>query len=139
MYWRWHDQWEPLFSQLRRLERELSDWRTEADLSGPALNFWANGDDLVLTTELPGFAPEDVEVSLEGQSLTLKGVRKNEVAPDGQCLRRERRDDDRFARVIELPYAVDPDQVEARLDKGVLAVALKRSASDRPRQIAVKK
>lgn len=142
MYWRWQDQWEPLFSQLRRLQREMSDLRDGGNLSaasGPALNLWANGENLVVTAELPGFGPEEVEVSLEGQFLTLKGSRKSPAAPAGRCLRRERRDGETFARTIELPYAVDPNQVEARLDQGVLAVALKRSAGDRPRRIEVKK
>ena len=108
-------------------------WTTAGATSG--VNVYADDETAVVTTELPGVLPADVQVQLHDDVLTLAAERKPEPA-DGEALVAERANL-RFSRSVSLPFAVDPDHVEARLNAGVLAVTLKRAAADRPRRIQV--
>jgi HSP20 family protein len=101
----------------------------------PGVNVYANDDAAVVTTELPGVAAGDVQVQLHDDVLTLSAERPV-GATEGTLLADERAAI-HFKRSISLPFAVDPDHVEARLSDGVLAVSLKRAATDRPRRIHV--
>lgn len=101
----------------------------------PAVNLWANEDAAVVTAELPGFDPSEVEVALENNQLVLKGARKQE---GGDQYRRQERWSGQFERAFKLPFAVEADKVEASFDNGVLEVKLPRREADKPRKIAVK-
>lgn len=129
--------WDPfreLETMLAGVDRLLDrTWSTAG--ATPGANVYADDETAVVTTELPGVLPADVQVQLHDDVLTLAAERKAEAA-DGEMLLAER-PALRFSRSISLPFAVDPDQVEARLADGVLTVALKRAAADRPRKITV--
>jgi HSP20 family protein len=101
----------------------------------PGVNVYADDETAVVTTELPGVLPADVQVQLHDDVLMLGAERKPEDAA-GEPLVSERASL-HFSRSVSLPFAVDPDQVEARLNEGVLTIALKRAAADRPHRITV--
>lgn len=100
------------------------------------VNVWADDEALAITAELPGVKPEQVELSIHDDTVTISANRSTEEARDG-WLRRER-GDWTLHRTVQLPYRVDEASAEARLKDGVLTVALKRQAADKPRSIAVK-
>jgi HSP20 family protein len=105
----------------------------------PAINVWTNdAEGAVLTTELPGIAPEDIDISVTGDTLTLTGCCKPAEAPESAQYHRRERPRGDFNRTVQLPYAVDPDKVEARVERGVLTIVLPRAEAEKPRQIAVK-
>ena len=108
-------------------------WTTAGATSG--VNVYADDETAVVTTELPGVLPADVQVQLHDDVLTLGAERKPDAAA-GEPLVAERASL-RYSRSISLPFAVEPDHVEARLNDGVLTIALKRAAADRPRRITV--
>jgi HSP20 family protein len=135
--------WRELEQMRRDMDRLFSEpfSRARRTRAGgfPAINVWTNdAEGAVLTTELPGIAPEDVDISVTGDTLTLSGCCKPAEAPEpAQYHRRERSRGD-FSRTVQLPYTINPDKVEARVERGVLTIVLPRAEAEKPRQITVK-
>ncbi|TVQ32740.1 MAG: Hsp20/alpha crystallin family protein [Phycisphaeraceae bacterium] len=103
----------------------------------PALNAWETPESLMIEAELPGFRMEDLDISLLGDELTIRGVR-TETQTEGLNFRRRERISGEFARTVTLPVEVDPDRVSASLRDGVLTIELPKAASARPRKIQVR-
>jgi len=128
------------FAAMRRLHEELNRTFTPADgaFAGgfPALNMWQGPESAALTAELPGVDPADIDISVKNDLVTINGERKSAADEDAVWHRRERAHG-RFSRVIQLPYRVDPDHVEARMSDGVLQIELRRPEADRPRRVQI--
>jgi HSP20 family protein len=142
---RWQS-FSPVWNQLHQFQDEMNRlfdrWNHGSPYSGPAafppLNVWEEGDQVCVTAELPGLNLNDLEIYVTGgNQLTLKGERKP-CAPEKGVWHRQERAFGAFNRSLTLPYAVDPDKVEARLENGVLQVRLTKHESARPRKIPVK-
>lgn len=103
----------------------------------PPVNVWEGEDKLYLEAELPGSKKEDLDISLLGQQLVLKGQRKGSAEDEGRYHRRERLAGT-FHRVIRLPYPVEGQEVEAALKDGILTLTLSKATAARPRKIDVK-
>lgn len=103
----------------------------------PAVNLYETDEAYVLTAELPGLAPEDLDISLEGSTVTLSGERK--AAPEeGASVHRRERPTGAFRRAFDLPVPIVGDRVEAVHRNGVLTLKLPKAPEHRPRQISVK-
>ena len=103
----------------------------------PAMEVHEAQDALEVRAEVPGLSPEDLEISVQGNVLTLSGQKKQEHNEgDGGCIRSERRYG-RFRRSITLPADVDAEKIEARQSNGVLTIRLPRSERAMPRRIEV--
>jgi HSP20 family protein len=134
--------WDP-WGEMRRLQGEMSSalnglWSPLARRVFPAVNVWAGRDDAVVTAEVPGIRPAELDVQVVGDTLTVTGEREAERLPEGQDYLRQERPAGHFSRTIQLPYRVDPDKVEATYAKGVLRITLPRLEADKPKQINVK-
>jgi HSP20 family protein len=103
----------------------------------PAINIWTGEDDAVVTAELPGVDPGDLDISVTGNVLTLRGIRKGPELGEDDTVHRRERGEGEFARTLELPFDVEADKVDARLERGVLHITLPRAEAARPRRIAV--
>jgi HSP20 family protein len=103
----------------------------------PALNVWEDEDKFIAEAELPGLRNEDIEISVMGGTLTLKGERKA-AAPAGGVWHRRERVFGPFVRVVELGRPVDPEGVVASFQHGVLTVTLPKAAAAKPRRIEVR-
>jgi HSP20 family protein len=127
------------------LRREMEDLFERFGTLSPALaqavfppvNLYETDDAYVLTAELPGVAPEQLEVSLEGSTITLRGERKP-VIEEGASVHRAERPGGTFRRAIDLPVPIDGEKVEAVHRNGVLTLRLPKAPEHRPRQISVK-
>lgn len=104
----------------------------------PAINVWTNEESAVVTAELPGVKPDDIDISVEGDTLTLTGSRQPDELKEGETYHRRERRYGRFTRTFQLPFQVEVDQVEAIFDKGVLHISLPRAEVDKPKKIAIK-
>ena len=104
----------------------------------PLVNIWANGDGAILTTEIPGVAPESVEISVTGKTVTLRGSREPEARKAENTYHRQERWSGRFSKTIELPFNVEADRVQATFRRGILKVTLPKAAADKPKTIKVK-
>ena len=142
--------WQPLspvFQQLQQFQGDVNrlfqNWLgNDSPLSAPAgyppVNVWEEGDHVHVEAELPGLEQGSLEVLVaEGNQLTLKGERKKPI-PEKGVWHRQERGSGVFNRTVALPYLVDANQVDARLENGVLHVKLAKHESARPRKIAVK-
>jgi HSP20 family protein len=112
---------------------------TAARLAGrafPALNVWETGDELFVEAELPGVKSENVEISVVGSELTIKGERP-EAEQEGAGFHRRERGVGPFTRVLRLPVDVNADRVQASLKDGVLLITLPKSEAAKPRKIQV--
>lgn len=128
------------FEQVRRdMDRMFSRSRRMRASGFPAINVWTNdAEGAILTTELPGIDTEDVDITVTGDTLTINGCCQPDEAPESAQYHRRERSRGDFSRTVQLPYTVDPDKVEAVVEKGVLTITLPRAEAEKPRQIAVK-
>lgn len=104
---------------------------------GPDIDFSDQGDTLTLTAELPGLSEKDVEVSVNANTLTLRGERKVE-SPKGYSVHRNERQSYRFERSYTLPSKIDVEHVRAVMKNGVLTLTLPKAPEAQPKHIAVK-
>lgn len=102
----------------------------------PALNVWEQGDDFYAEAELPGLKSEDLDITVVGNELTLKGQRKEEPEQGNVSHRRER-GVGTFTRVVRLPVDIDASKVQATLHDGVLTLKLPKAESAKARKIQV--
>lgn len=100
----------------------------------PPLNISENDDHIRIRAEIPGTAMQDVELTLTGRSLVIKGERK---APEGKYFRQER-PAGVFQRVITLNVPVERDGVRATLADGVLDIVLPKSEAVKPKKIDIR-
>lgn len=135
----------PMWSR-RRLWRDMRDLQNDMDfllggtlgpmrVSFPPINAWQNDDGIVLTAELPGIDSEDLNISVEGETLTLSGNRQVDEMPEDVEFHRRERSHGEFSRTIQLPFKVDVDSVSAEFTNGVLRVELPRLPEEKPRKI----
>lgn len=103
----------------------------------PAINLFDAGDRYVLTAEVPGMAPDAIEIALTGEVLELRGERVVEHRADEESYRRRERPLGRWARSVTLPGRVDGNRVTAQCERGTLTIILPRADEALPRQIAV--
>ena len=134
--------WSP-FRQMSALSDELNrlfELPVNGESSGwlPALDLYEDGEQLVLKAELPGMKKEDIDISLQGDVLTLSGERKEEEGYDKAETHRSERFLGRFQRTLTLPYAVNSAKVQASYKNGILTVTLPKAEEAKSKQIAVK-
>ena len=98
-----------------------------------------DADHFYVEAELPGFKKEDVEITLENQTLTIAAQRRDESRQEGkkgELLLHERRYS-RFLRSFTLPPTVNEQSVNAKLQDGVLTITLNKREETKPRKIQV--
>ena len=103
----------------------------------PHLNLAEDDDNLYLTAELPGVSPDDIELNIQGDSLTLRGERKIKEADSGMNYHRRERDSGYFRRVVNLPVRINAEKAEASAKNGILKVVLPKADEAKARMISV--
>lgn len=104
---------------------------------GPAINVWEADETFFAEAELPGMSLNDLELTVAGDELTLKGTRKEPQIGEATYHRRERGFGE-FMRTLRLPAEVEADKVEANLRDGILTIRLPKAPAARARKIEVK-
>ncbi|HID62009.1 MAG TPA: Hsp20/alpha crystallin family protein [Anaerolineae bacterium] len=103
-----------------------------------AVDMYETDDDIVVKASLPGVKPEEVNISVTGNTLTIKGETKaEEEVKEGNYIRRERRYG-AFSRTLTLPTQVEVDKAEAVFAQGVLTLTLPKAEEVKPKSIKVK-
>jgi len=103
----------------------------------PAVDILEKDGNLVLRAELPGMTEKEIELKLEGNTLTLKGERKMEAEDKKNSYHRVESFYGSFLRTFRLPDTVDMDKISADYKNGVLTVTLPQKPEVRPREIPV--
>ena len=115
------------------------NWRTVANggAINPPIDVRETADEIVITAALPGVRPDDVEVTMTGQNLVMRGeFRPDDEIEHEQYLYRERRFGS-FNRSIQLPVRVQGDRAEASFANGVLTLRVPKAEEVKPRQIRI--
>lgn len=128
------DNLDSLFSSSRINDgdetRTFSDWLPPVDIREEDQRF-------VIAADIPGVNPDDIEVTLENNVLTLRGERDELSDNETSSVRRYERRQGKFLRRFTLPDTVDAETVTARSTHGVLEVTISKRAEISPRRIAV--
>lgn len=131
--------WEELEDQMQRLLQTMSG-APAPDVSGwaPRVDFAEEDDRFVLTTELPGVEPEDVEIEVSGDVISIHGEKQATHEYEQDRFHVAERRYGTFHREVTLPPSADPENVEAGFHQGVLTVKVGKRAESRGRRIPVR-
>ncbi len=138
--------WEPFrdLISLREAMDQLFEesfvrpWGTLTRWEGPAVDMYETDNAVVVKAAIPGVGPKDVEISVTGDTLTIRGeVKKEEKVKEENYIRRERYYGS-FCRSFLLPTKVVADDAEAVFEHGVLTLTLPKAEEVKPKTIKVK-
>lgn len=104
----------------------------------PSVDIFENKDQIVLEAELPGMKPEDVNISIENNVLTIHGERKFEKKDEGDNFHRVERSYGNFTRSFTLPPTISSENANAEFENGVLRLTLAKREEAKPRRIEIK-
>lgn len=150
----WHPYTDWNFGNLRRtlsameeLRREMGEflgetprWRERGgeDPWGtwPRSCLRDTGDSLVVKAEVPGLSEKDVEITITGDTVAIRGERKAD-SPEGYSVHRKERSTYKFSRSFLLPVKVNPEKGQATVKNGVLELVMPKAPEAQPKKIAV--
>jgi HSP20 family protein len=115
----------------------LSQWQSSTNW-GLALDVAENDDAFIVTASVPGTKPEDIDITVTDNVLTIKGEYKSDEAVDEDSYHIRERRYGSFGRSISLPHTVNADQVEAKYENGVLTLTVPKAEEIKPHRIKVK-
>ena len=139
--------WRPL-RELSNLRREMEDFwgnlageREFLPMRGewiPAVDVSETKDALVVKAEIPGMESKDIDISLSGDLLTIKGEKKQKTEEKKENYHRIETHYGAFSRTIRVPVSVDSNKIEASYDKGILKITLPKKEEIKAKQIEIK-
>lgn len=100
------------------------------------IDIYVTDEELVVTAAVPGVDPEDVDVTIEGDTLTIRGEMKGRLENVNYVI--QERPYGKFQRQLRLNIPVQADKAEATFDKGVLTLSIPKQDEAKPRQIKVR-
>lgn len=126
----------------RLFDQSFNGWPFTDDATltsswAPACDIFEDKDGIKIVAEVPGLSSEDVRISLENNTLTIRGEKKQVAEQNTERVHRYERSYGVFERSFSLPTSVDPDRVEAVVENGLLTVSLPKVERAKPREIAV--
>ncbi|MEJ2070969.1 MAG: Hsp20/alpha crystallin family protein [Syntrophobacterales bacterium] len=142
-------QWRP-FREVSRLRNEMDRlwdeyfgagrraFRLEEEAWLPAVDVSETGDKITVKAEIPGMEAKDIEISMVGDTLTIKGEKKAETEEKDENYHMVERTYGSFSRAMKLPAVVDAEKVEATYKNGVLTVVLPKMEEVKPKAIEIK-
>jgi len=140
--------WDPfgeMWSLRQAMDRLFEDafvrpWnatQAEGGVAGLALDMYESADDLVVTAAVPGVRPEDIDITIQGDVLTIKGQAETEQQKDQTNYHLHERRYGRFYRQVALPHAVKSDGADATFENGILRLRLPKAEEAKERKIQV--
>ena len=137
---RWFDRltedfWRRPFSSLMLGER----WPLPMmSMKAPSLDLFDEKDELVVKADLPGMSKEEIEVTVTGSVVTIKGEKKKEEEVKEKDYYRRERSYGSFVRSVELPCEVKSEQIKANFKDGVLEVRMPKTEEAKKKSVAIK-
>lgn len=127
----------PFGSFGRDVDRLLSGFTSAAANRYPAVNVAVGPGSIDVTAEIAGVDPGEIDVSIEGNTLTLRGELKAKALDEDALVHRRERPHGKFVRALELPVSVDPKKASASFEHGILQISLPKADEAVPRKIKV--
>lgn len=137
----WQRRWDPLLDlqrQMGRLLESIEPWPgMRLARAHPPINLYDAGDHYVLTAQVPGLSAEELDLTITGETLTIRGGRNRPEGVSEEAFRRQERPFGRWSRALTLPERVEAAAVAASIANGILSVVLPKIEDAKPRQITV--
>ena len=133
-----------MFGLHREIDRLFNEFAQSAGANGGSANLVPNIDisetdkAIEVSAEMPGLERKDVEISIEDDTLTIRGEKKIEEDQKDKNVQHSERCYGVFMRVLQLPSGVNPSSVEATMSNGVLKITIPKPAKPEPKKIEVK-
>jgi HSP20 family protein len=144
---------QPMFSMLDDLRREFDRFFQEAEtlvplpaatVTGsawtafvPPVDIHETDRDYIIAAEVPGIEPKDIDVRLEGHTLTIRGEREQKQEQDVGTMHRTERSYGAFSRAFTLPQDVQADSINAKFRNGVLTITVPKSQTAPSKQVQI--
>jgi HSP20 family protein len=139
--------WNP-FREMEEMEQMMNEnfgrpsmWRRVPEdeyIWAPAIEMFEKNNNYILRLEIPGVRPEDVDITLTGETLTVKGERKAPEDIQDEAYQVCEMCYGSFTRSISLPEPVDSANIKATFENGILDIRIPKAEEARPRQIKIK-
>ena len=123
--------WDRFFSERPALDMLEKGWE-------PTMDITETKSDLIVKAELPGIDPKEIDISLTGDTLTIKGEKQQEKEEKEENYYRIERSYGIFSRTIKLPVSVQNDRIKASYQHGVLKITLPKSGEAKQKQVKIK-
>jgi HSP20 family protein len=123
------------FSAMREFDRFFEG--RPANLWTPRVDVYDRESDLMIRTEVPGVSPEDIDITVEGNTLTVKGHRSFEKEENKENYHRKEIFEGVFERTILLPEGTDAEAVSATSKDGILEISVPKKPEVLPRKVSV--
>ncbi len=138
--------WEPVREMMtlrEAMDRLFDDAFTRPlSLNGaaalPSMDVYETDDEVVVKASLPGLKADDVQISVTGDTLTLRGEFKQEEEKSGAAYHLRERRSGSFERTVGLPVSVQTDKAKADFENGILSILLPKAEAVKPRTISIK-
>jgi HSP20 family protein len=125
------------FDLVRDLDRYMAATPTQTGKWLPRVDVFEREADLVVRAEVPGMDPQDIDVTVEGGSLTISGSRTFENETDEGGFHRKEIFEGEFSRTVLLPEGTSPEDIKASVRDGMLEVAVPKRPEILPRKVAI--
>lgn len=141
--------WDPFREVMtirNQMDRLVDDWfdlpsgweREGSGLMRLALDVSEDEDNFVIKASVPGIDPDDLDITLSDNTLTIKGEFKADETKESEKYHLRERRYGQFMRSVSLPVAVDADKIEATHEQGILTLTLPKAEEVKPRKISIK-
>jgi len=133
-----------LFGLHREIDRLFGEFAQGIGPDGAPANIVPNIEisetdkTIEVTAEMPGLERKDVEISIDDDTLTIRGEKKVEERPKNKNVQHSERSYGVFYRVLQLPPGIDPSAVQATMSNGVLKITIPKPAKSEPKKIEIK-
>ena len=137
--WRFRSPWEELHRMRQQFDQMFDFTPGQRESAGvfPLVNLTEDRDNYYVRAELPGVKGDALDIQVTGNNLSISGERKIASEEEGARYHRKEREAGTFSRMIGLPGDVDTDKVEAKLENGILTIAVSKAEIAKPKQITV--
>jgi HSP20 family protein len=132
-----NDEMNRLFRGIRRHQQYSPEEFLAASGFAPPVDIYEDDHNITLKIEVPGIEEKDIDIRVENNVLTVRGVREFEREEREENFRRVERQYGSFTRSFTLPATADPNLIQANYEKGVLKITVAKRADAKPKQIKV--
>jgi len=134
-----------VMNEVNRLQRQMDTMFSRNPLrrgmrqitGGPAVNMYESREAVIVEMEVPGCDPDKLDINVQGDVLTITGNRSERTFGERDVIHRQERLTGNFQRVIELPFKVTSEAVNATYKKGIVTLRLQRPEEEKPKSIKI--
>ncbi len=133
--------WNPFFDSIEEAEKVFNDFlpalRADQHNFVPAIDMYEDKDNVIIETQLAGIQPENVQISIENDTICIKGEGEKHSEVDEKNYYRKEIRRGSFYRSIQLPAHVQGDRAEAIAEDGVLKIMIPKTPETKPKTIKI--